>query len=73
MAPNDRSHRPFRQPPEPGKWKAFGLAVLMHVLLAVALIFSLDWNRRAPGPVQAELWTALPAPNQPEPTPTPEP
>ncbi len=76
MAPNDRSHRPQSLPPEPGKWKAFGLAFLVHLLLLAGLIIGLSWNNQSPGPVQAELWTSLPAPNQPEPeppTPQPEP
>ncbi|GAA4340677.1 hypothetical protein GCM10023144_40640 [Pigmentiphaga soli] len=73
MAPNDPSRRPVDVPPEPGKWRAIALAVLMHLLLLAALIFSLSWNNRTPGPVQAELWTDLPAPNRPEPQPQPEP
>jgi colicin import membrane protein len=74
MASQDDNRRPATLPPEPGKWPAIGLAVLMHVLLAIALIFGVSWNNSTPGPVQAELWTALPAPNNPQPDqPTPQP
>ncbi len=38
---------------------AIGAALLMHGLLAAALLFSLQWNQRTP-PVQAELWSGLP-------------
>lgn len=73
MVPNDNTRRPLQVPPEPGKWLAMGLAALMHLLLVLAFIFGVSWHTTAPGPVQAELWTALPPPNRPEPEPTPDP
>jgi len=53
---------------EPGKWGAFALAVLMHALLAFALVVSVKWQTR-PEPVVAELWTpeSLPPVNEPAP------
>lgn len=39
--------------------KAISAALLMHGLLAAALLFSLQWNQRPPI-VQAELWSAMP-------------
>lgn len=38
---------------------AISAALLMHGLLAAALLFSLQWNQRPPI-VQAELWSAMP-------------
>ena len=38
---------------------AVSAALLMHGLLAAALLFSLQWNKRTP-PVQAELWSGMP-------------
>lgn len=38
---------------------AVSAALLMHGLLAAALLFSLQWNQRTP-PVQAELWSGMP-------------
>lgn len=39
---------------------AFGGAVGIHALLAVALLISLNWSQEPPKPVQAELWSGLP-------------
>lgn len=38
---------------------AISAALLMHGLLAAALLLSLQWNKRTP-PVQAELWSGIP-------------
>lgn len=63
-------------------WGAFALSLLMHALLAAALIFSVKWQTK-PAPVAVELWSAPaptpvveppPAPPAPEPpAPPPEP
>lgn len=53
-----------------GHWGAFALSLLMHALLAAALIFSVKWQTK-PAPVAVELWSA-PAPAM-EPVPAPEP
>lgn len=55
-------------------WGAFALSLLMHTLLAAALIFSVKWQTK-PAPVAVELWSA-PAPvaePAPPPAPSPEP
>ncbi|MGE8604275.1 MAG: protein TolA, partial [Bordetella trematum] len=55
--------------------RSFALAVLVHVLLVVVLIFGLNWQTENPGPVQVELWMngddpqAAPTPAKPEPEP----
>lgn len=41
---------------DPGKWAAAFLAIVMHALLAAALLFSVRWQTRHE-PVVAELWT----------------
>lgn len=58
---------------EPGKWKAGLLAVIVHVLFFGLLIFGVNWQSEPTGPVQAELWEALPPAAKPEPRPKPEP
>lgn len=54
-------------------WGAFALSLLMHALLAAALIFSVKWQTR-PAPVAVELWSApAPVPEPAPPAPAPEP
>ena len=64
-------------PPPPGMLRAFGLALVAHLLLVLALGWGINWKR---DPVmlsaEAELWSSLPqeaAPRLVEPTPTPPP
>ncbi len=45
---------------EPGKWKALSLAVLVHVLLAVALIFGVQWRQTPPASMAVEVWRGVP-------------
>ena len=47
---------------EPGKVPSAVLAVLVHVLLALFLIFGVHWQNRQPEAVMVELWTSPPAP-----------
>lgn len=56
---------------DPGKWSSLVLALLMHALLAAALLVSVKWQTR-PQPVVAELWTPRDLPPVSEPAP-PEP
>lgn len=56
---------------DPGKWSALVLALLMHALLAAALLVSVKWQTR-PQPVVAELWTPRDLPPVSEPA-APEP
>ncbi len=67
---------PYRVPPEPGRLRAFVLALLMHLLLLGFLWIGVSWQNITPVAVEAEIWsptarTAAPPP--PEPTPVPEP
>lgn len=49
-------------PPSPKRGLAAMLAILVHVLFFVLLVFSLDWKTHAPEPVMVELWQPPPAP-----------
>ncbi|BBP03348.1 hypothetical protein TPL01_27080 [Sulfuriferula plumbiphila] len=62
----------------PGRLPAAILAVLVHLLFIVFLIFSVNWKSHPPAPVMADLWEALPPPParpvvQPRPAPKPKP
>lgn len=65
--------------PAPGKRISFALAVLMHVLLVVLLVYGIRWQTQREEAVQVELVRAVPpAPTsapapKPEPKPEPEP
>jgi len=65
------------RPPE-GMGKGAMLAIAAHVLLVVALTFSVNWSSSDPAGVEAELWSAVPqiaaqrvAAEEPPPTPEP--
>ncbi|HEV7576255.1 MAG TPA: cell envelope integrity protein TolA [Caldimonas sp.] len=60
----------------PGMRSGLALAILAHVLLIIALAWSVNWKASEPEGVVAELWSALPqtaapraAPPEPKPTP----
>ena len=66
---------------EPGQAVAATFAVAVHVGFFALIVFGVSWQVRAPAPLAAELWSALPAlpvvakvvePTRPEPPP-PEP
>lgn len=70
----------FAPPPQPGLTRAFGLAVLAHLLLVAALMHGLRWKTDPQSAVaEAELWSSVPqqaAPRevvQPPPPPPPAP
>ncbi|MDP2107950.1 MAG: cell envelope integrity protein TolA, partial [Rhodocyclaceae bacterium] len=69
------SEAPATPRPPPGKRISFALAVLMHVLLIIFLIYGISWQTQAPEAVEVELVSATPSPTPPAPTsvPTPEP
>lgn len=59
-----------------GMGRGFGLAVVVHVGLVIAIAFSVHWRTSDPAGVSAELWAAVPqiaAPKPAEPEPRPEP
>lgn len=69
---------PYRVPPEPGRWRAFTLAMLMHALLLGFLWVGVSWQNTTPVAVEAEIWSpqvkmAAPPPPPPEPQPEPAP
>lgn len=46
---------------EPGVLRAFGLAMLVHLLLLIALTWGVSWKSKDPSlSFEAELWSALP-------------
>jgi colicin import membrane protein len=51
---------------------AGGMSLLVHILFVVFLIFGMSWHSQPQEPVEAELWSALPA-LPPPPVITPEP
>ena len=56
----------------PGMRSGLALAILAHVLLIIALAWSVNWKASEPEGVVAELWSALPQTAAPRPAP-PEP
>lgn len=78
-APTDR----YAPPPPPGRGRAVGLAVLVHLVLIGALTWGVNWREDATVTAEAELWSATPQqaapkpveppPPPPEPTPAPPP
>ena len=63
---------------EPGALRAFGFALLVHLLLAAALTWGVSWKRNDPAlSFEAELWSDLPQeaapPLEAPPPPPPEP
>lgn len=67
--------RPERKPEPPGRRASIALAVAVHVLLAILLIYGIHWPSDRPEAVEVELVAAMPEPvaAAPEPEPAPEP
>lgn len=67
----------FAPPKQPGLLRGFALAVLAHLLLVLALMHGLQWQRESQSAaVEAELWSAVPqqaAPREVPPPPPPPP
>jgi colicin import membrane protein len=55
------------------KTKARLLAVAMHALFIVLIVFGVSWQKKQTPPVEAELWSSLPPLPQPKAAPAPEP
>jgi len=62
---------PFVSRPVP-KFAAGVLALGVHGLFALLLVFGVSWQTQPPAPVMVDLWEAMPAP-PPTPRPRPEP
>ncbi|MFM8466884.1 MAG: protein TolA, partial [Oxalobacteraceae bacterium] len=66
-------------PAEPGRLRALGLALLVHLVLLGFLWFGVSWQSDTPTVVEAEIWNpvareaAPPPPPPPPPQPLPEP
>jgi colicin import membrane protein len=64
----------FAPPPQPGLLRAFVLAVVAHLLLVLALMHGLQWQRESENAVaEAELWSAVPREAAPREVPVPPP
>ncbi|MBC7436933.1 MAG: protein TolA, partial [Bdellovibrionales bacterium] len=51
----------FAPPPPPGVLRAFGIAVVAHLLLLLALTWGVNWKRDTDNlAVEAELWASVP-------------
>lgn len=63
---------PFISRPAP-TFTAGALALGVHVLFALLLVFGVSWQTQPPAPVMVDLWEALPPARPPRPEPPPEP
>lgn len=64
---------PSVPPVKGGRWKAFALALAVHLLLVALLVVGIRWKTSPPPALQAELFTPAVVPPPPAPTPTPPP
>ncbi|AOK28909.1 MULTISPECIES: cell envelope integrity protein TolA [Burkholderia] len=69
MSSQPRAAYPHKPPRERGTGRAFLLAALMHVLLALFLYHGIQWPNSTPAGAQAELWTEIPDTSVPRPAP----
>ena len=67
--------RPDTEPrAEPGRLSGLGFALLVHLLLAAALTWGVNWkNKASPVAFEAELWSEQPQEAAPPPPPPPPP
>jgi colicin import membrane protein len=74
---SQHEHLAFAPPVDPGMGRAWGMALLVHVLLILALTWGVTWrNKPQDDAVEAELWSSVPEPvaqrnEEPLPAPTP--
>ena len=64
---------PYNIPKEPGRWRAFTLAVLVHLALVAMLWIGVRWQNETPVAVEAEVWSPQAQQAAPKPQPEPEP
>lgn len=64
---------PYRLPPEPRRWRALTLAVVMHAGLLFFLWAGVSWQSTPPVAVEAEVWDMKVQSAAPPPEPAPEP
>jgi len=60
---SQHEHLAFAPPVDPGMGRAWGMALLVHVLLILALTWGVTWrNKPQDDAVEAELWSSVPEP-----------
>ena len=63
---------PYTIPKEPGGWRSFTLAVLVHLGLVALLWIGVRWQNETPMAVEAEIWSPQAQQAAPKPQPEPE-
>jgi len=66
-------HTPYTVPKEPGRWRAIGLAFLVHAALLAFLWIGVRWQSNTPTTIEAEVWNPQPQEAAPQPEPAREP
>jgi colicin import membrane protein len=64
---------PYTIPKEPGGWRSFTLALLVHLALLALLWIGVRWHSETPTAVEAEIWSPQAQQAAPKPPPPPEP
>jgi colicin import membrane protein len=67
-----RDATPYSIPKEPGRWRSFTLAVLVHLALVALLWIGVRWQNETPTAVEAEIWSPQAQQAAPKPQPEPE-
>ena len=71
---NTQDRLEFAPPPGKASPRAFGLALLVHVLLIAALTWGVNWKRTDDAAsFEAEVWSGVPQPTAPRQTQAPPP
>ncbi|NCW77285.1 MAG: cell envelope integrity protein TolA [Oxalobacteraceae bacterium] len=65
--------RHYQIPSEPGRLRALGLALFVHLVLLGFLWFGVSWQSDTPVAVEAEIWNPVAREAAPPPPPPPEP
>lgn len=73
MNPAALDSTPYRVPPEPSRWRALTLAVVVHAGLLFFLWAGISWQSTPPVAVEAEVWDMKVQSAAPPPEPVPEP
>jgi len=63
---------PYSVPKEPGRWRAWTLAIAVHAALFTFLWFGVRWKNETPVAMEAEIWNPQPREAAPAPAPAPE-
>jgi colicin import membrane protein len=60
---------PYIVPKEPGRWRAIGMAALVHAALLAFLWVGVRWQNETPTTIEAEVWSPQPREAAPPPEP----